>query len=72
MLVELAAAYDNCDKLSKGDKNEHLPSVYEVLLKFVAERHGVSTTLVAHERARLHKKMQGPKLRACIFDLFNP
>jgi hypothetical protein len=56
VLVELAAAYDNCYKLPKGDKNEHLPSVYEVLLKFVAERHGVSTTLVAHERARLHKK----------------
>ena len=56
VLVELAAAYDNCYKLPKGDKNEHLPSVYEVLLKFVAERHGVSTTLVAHERAGLHKK----------------
>ena len=56
VLVELAAAYDNCYTLPKGDKNEHLPSVYEVLLTFVAERHGVSTTLVAQERARLHKK----------------
>jgi hypothetical protein len=56
VLVELAAAYDNCYKLPKGDKNEHLPSVHEVLLTFVAERHGISTTLVAHERARLHKK----------------
>ena len=60
VLVELAEAYDKCYKPPMGDKNEHLPSVYEVLLKFVAERHGVSTTPVAQARAGLNKKSTRP------------
>jgi hypothetical protein len=50
-LVELARAYDGCESAqSHGD----LPLISQVLLKFVANRHGISSTLVAHIRAELN------------------
>lgn len=52
-LVELARGYDECDGVQSGDD---VPLISQVLLRFVANRHGVSSSQVAHIRAELNKQ----------------
>jgi hypothetical protein len=52
-LVELARAYDACESVQRGDD---LPLISQVLLQFVANQHGISSSLVAHIRAELNKQ----------------
>ena len=52
-LLELARAYDECDGVQSGDD---LPRISQVLLRLVANRHGISSSQVAHVRAELNKQ----------------
>ncbi len=52
-LIELARAYDECDGVQSDDD---LPRISQVLMRLVANRHGISSSQVAHVRAQLNKQ----------------